>query len=83
MPLNKSCSIEAFRENVAKSIDEGRPNDQAVAIAMRTLEDACEKEDKPMPDVGEIVPVINMESPVSNIDCSRSTSVWGVFDLEK
>lgn len=49
MPLNKSCSLEALSENIAAEIKAGRARDQAVAIAYRTLRDACESAGKPTP----------------------------------
>ena len=41
MPINKGCSISAFRENVSMLIREGRERDQALAIAISTLKKAC------------------------------------------
>lgn len=41
MPLDNKCSQEAFDRNVKISVDEGRPRDQAVAIAFSTLRRAC------------------------------------------
>lgn len=49
MPLNKTCSVEAFHENIASEIRAGRPRAQAVAIAASTLRSACEEEGKPSP----------------------------------
>lgn len=36
MPLNKGCSREAMHENISKLMKEGRPQKQAVAIAIDT-----------------------------------------------
>ena len=41
MPLNRSCSLEAFQANIAKLVDEGRPQAQAYAIAVSMLKKAC------------------------------------------
>lgn len=41
MPLDKECSQEAFDRNVELSVDEGKPRDQAIAIAFSTLRGAC------------------------------------------
>lgn len=41
MPLDKGCSQEAFDRNVKISMDEGKPREQAVAIAFSTLRAAC------------------------------------------
>ena len=41
MPLSKSCSLEALRENIAELISSGRHPDQAYAIAHKTLDEAC------------------------------------------
>jgi hypothetical protein len=41
MPLNESCSIKAFEANVKRSIDEGKEQGQAVAIAYSVLRKAC------------------------------------------
>ena len=49
MPLVKSCSIVAFEQNIAAELRAGKPREQAVAIANRTLRDACRSEDKPVP----------------------------------
>lgn len=42
MPLNKECSAQAFRENMEKELQAGKPRDQAFAIAISTLEEACQ-----------------------------------------
>lgn len=49
MPLVKSCSAEAFRENIRTEIRAGKSASQAAAIARRTLGDACKREGKPVP----------------------------------
>jgi hypothetical protein len=49
MPLIKSCSIDAFRKNIAAEIEAGHDRDQAFAIAARTLRDACKAEGKAVP----------------------------------
>ena len=49
MPLNKSCSAEAFRENISTEIRAGKSASQAAAIARSTIEDACKREGKPVP----------------------------------
>lgn len=41
MPLNKSCSVDAFEANIKAEIEAGKDRDQAVAIAFDTLKDAC------------------------------------------
>ena len=41
MPLKKSCSLDAFNKNIAMSIEDGKEQDQAVAIAFTTLRAAC------------------------------------------
>lgn len=41
MPLNKSCSKDAFKQNVAELVKAGHTQDQAVAIAAKTLREAC------------------------------------------
>lgn len=51
MPLVKSCSIEAFRRNVAAEIEAGKPREQAVAIAADTLREACKGEGKDVPKI--------------------------------
>lgn len=35
MPLEKGSSQEVISRNIKKLVEEGRPHDQAVAIAMR------------------------------------------------
>lgn len=49
MPLNQSCSAEAFQENIRTEIRAGKSASQAAAIARRTLGDACKREGKPVP----------------------------------
>lgn len=41
MPLNKTCSIKAFKDNISAEIKAGKSKDQAVAIAYTILKDAC------------------------------------------
>lgn len=41
MPLNKSCSLDAYRANVKELIESGKKPQQAVAIAIRTLKKVC------------------------------------------
>lgn len=49
MPLNKTCSIAAMEENIATEIRAGKPREQAVAIANRTLRKACRDAGEPVP----------------------------------
>lgn len=42
MPLNRSCSLDALRDNIAAEIGAGKTRDQAVALAHTTLRQACE-----------------------------------------
>ena len=51
MPLNKTCSVEAFKQNIRTEMKAGRSQNQAVAIAHSTLEAACKKEGKSVPKV--------------------------------
>lgn len=41
MPLDKSCSTSAMSDNVSRLSKEGKPQDQAVAIAYSVLKKAC------------------------------------------
>jgi hypothetical protein len=41
MPLDKSCSIQAFKTNLKRLVEEGYENPQLFAIAMNTLKRAC------------------------------------------
>lgn len=41
MPLNKSCSLDAYKANVKELIESGKKPGQAVAIAIRTLKKCC------------------------------------------
>lgn len=43
MPLIKSASKKAFRENVRREIEAGRPVNQAVAIAYRVQREAMKR----------------------------------------
>jgi len=53
MPLIKSCSVEAYRQNIRTEIEAGKPPAQAVAIARRTLEESCKSEGKQTPKLDE------------------------------
>jgi hypothetical protein len=56
MPLDKTCSIEAFNNNIRRSIKEGKPQKQSVAIAYSILRKACEiSSDQPQMTPSEIV----------------------------
>jgi uracil-DNA glycosylase/2'-5' RNA ligase len=50
VPLAASCSIEAYRENIAEMIKAGHDPDSAVAAAHRQLREACRTEGKPTPE---------------------------------
>ena len=50
MPLVKSASKEAFRNNVKAEMDAGMPQKQAVAIAYSTQRAAGKSGAKPMPN---------------------------------
>lgn len=41
MPLDKRCSKEALRANIAELVKAGKPQDQAVAIAMDMMRRTC------------------------------------------
>jgi hypothetical protein len=41
MPLNKSCNREAVSENIRKEVHAGKPQKQAVAIAMSVARKNC------------------------------------------
>jgi len=43
MPLKKSASKEALKENIAKEIKSGTPSKQAVAIAFSVKREAAKK----------------------------------------
>jgi hypothetical protein len=49
MPLIKSCSLEAFRQNISAEIRAGRDPKQAAAIAHDTLRRACKEAGKAVP----------------------------------
>jgi len=49
MPLIKSCSMQAFKENIRTEIQAGKDNKQAFAIAFSTLQAACKDAGKPLP----------------------------------
>lgn len=96
MPLKNGCSVKTFRANISEMISKGRPNDQAVAIALRTLRESCKKMGKKMPDVGELVPPMDIdpEAVEALIEiilaeeadkdcCGRSTAVWGRIRFEE
>jgi hypothetical protein len=43
MPLTKSTSRKAFKENISREVAAGKPIKQAVAIAYATKRDAAKK----------------------------------------
>jgi len=46
MPLIKSTSLKAFKENISKEVSAGKPQKQAVAIAYATRRAAAKKTSK-------------------------------------
>ena len=46
MPITKSASAKAFRENIRAEIKAGRPQKQAVAIALSVQREAKKKQRK-------------------------------------
>lgn len=49
MPLQKACTLEAFRANVAELIRSGRDPQQAAAVAHETLRDSCKASGQEVP----------------------------------
>lgn len=49
MPLVEACSLQAFDQNVRTEIRNGRPPEQAAAIARDMLERSCRRLDQPVP----------------------------------
>lgn len=48
MPLDKSCSLDAMSKNISQSVDDGKPQKQAVAISYSVLAKACGVEGEKM-----------------------------------
>ena len=95
-PLNNGCSLSAFRANISELVSSGYSNKQAVAIAAEALRASCKKFNKPMPELGEIVPPAwENEAPCCAAELDpdkegkkadfpfRPTTVWGVSDYKK
>ncbi len=57
MPLNRACSLDALRENIATELEAGRTRDQAVAIAYSTLREACAELSLPVPSEKDVAAV--------------------------
>jgi hypothetical protein len=91
MPLNKTCSVEAYRQNIRAEIEAGKDPAQAVAIARRTLAESCTEEGKDVPklDEADAMPVIRYDGSklgaVEKLDngylkCDALLTRIGVFD---
>lgn len=65
VPLQKSCSIDAYKANIAELIKSGKPQDQAVAIAHSTLRESCKAAGQPTPRTD------SADIPVQRYDFSR------------
>ena len=76
MPLNKGCSLKAYRDNIAKMIEEGTPRDQAVAIAERTLDVECRRKGKPIPSLAAKGQDESTRAPTP-------PGVWGIYGVDK
>ncbi len=55
VPLQKSCSLEAFRANVQSEIASGKTPEQAAAIAHDILRKACKDAGKPIPRTDSVL----------------------------
>lgn len=73
MPLDRGCSLKAYRDNIAKMIEEGTPRDQAVAIAERTLDVECRRKGKPIPSLASAEKKETMTPP----------GMWGIYGVDK
>jgi len=54
MPLIKSSSKKAVGKNIAKEMAAGRPQKQAVAIALTERRDVAKKQGRKMPTKGKM-----------------------------
>ena len=54
MPLIKSSSKKAVGKNIAKEMAAGRPQKQAVAIALTERRDVAKKQGRKMPTKGQM-----------------------------
>lgn len=93
MPLNKACSLDALRQNIASEIRAGRPRDQAVAIAHETLRTACKEAGQSVPEAArqdeDSVAVMRYDvgefrsptrTPNGYLRCDGTITRTGVFD---
>lgn len=48
MPLVQGCSKKSVSKNISKEMKAGRPQKQAIAIALNTARTAAEKAGKPL-----------------------------------
>jgi len=84
MPLKKSCSIKAYKDNVAELIGSGRKPNQAVAIAIRTLKTACgvesDKRMSPKQIVGESLRLPRLREMASSLKSFGKLGFYNGYD---
>ena len=82
MPLVKSCSVDAYKSNIAELIRSGRDPKQAAAIARDTLSDACKSEGKEIPRLDSVDDITSVQRyDLSRIgNCQKTPQGFLRFD---
>lgn len=86
MPLSNSCTIKAFKDNVAAEIRAGKKNDQAVAIAHDALRKACEAAGKDIPNTVKKIATVEKEKTLVDEaleNIRKTASGWSYVVLKE
>lgn len=71
MPLVKTCTQDAFKRNIKISLQDGKPQNQAIAISFSTLKKACGVTDKRKMKVDTILAKGGKSEAVEKCMCGK------------